>query len=87
MVDGAQRALDDSRYVRVSDLTLPEELLESVEDLVVAIVRGNDSHRRVGQLGSARSKVPRPERGVACADELDGKVADGTWKFAFGQRG
>lgn len=81
VVDGAQRALDDRGYVRVSGLAPPEELLEPVEDLVVAVVRGHDPQRRVGQLGSVHSKVPRPEGGVARTDELDGKVADGTWEF------
>lgn len=85
VVDGTKRALDDDGHVRVSGLAPPEELLEPVEDLVAAVVRGNDPQRRVGQLGSVWSKVPRPERGVARADELDGKIADGTWEFVPGR--
>lgn len=76
VVDGAQGSLDDGLDVSVTGLEPSEELLESIKDLVEAVVRGYDPQRGVGQLGSVRSKVPRPKRGVARADQLNRKVAD-----------
>jgi hypothetical protein len=85
VVDSAQRSFDDRGDVRVAGIELSSELLEAIEDLVVSVVRGNNPHRRFDQLGSMRWKVPRTERGVARADELDREIARGTGDLVFGR--
>lgn len=76
-VDGAHRSLDDCGNVRVAGIPSSSELLESVEDFVLAVLRGNDPQRGVLQFEPVRSRLPWPEPGIARTKALDGEHLHG----------
>lgn len=61
VLDGGQRSFYDRTDLKVAVLDTSSELLEPIEDLVVAVLRGNHSQRWVRQLDPAPSHIPRPE--------------------------
>lgn len=79
VVDGGERALHDRGDALASSRAPHLELLEAIEDFVVAIVGGRDPQRPVRQLcDRLRWHPPRTEMSEAGADAIDGKLAQGT---------